>query len=160
MLPPDFICILNFSNSTPANHSITDWRWWTTLSQTRRNNKHLSANQSLVLILNLNVNSSLNHLWTFSLHTHTHTHRDMQQQNGSFLHSNTLRVCRGTLPISGTPLRTVDFWRGKHTLQSTRYQLMPLLPTPPPATLPFTEGVFTMGIKKGSSEESVIVTQT
>lgn len=49
----------------------------------------------------------------------THMHRHWQWQNGSLLHSNTLRICRATLPISGTLLRAVDFWRGKHTVMST-----------------------------------------
>lgn len=75
-------------------------------------------------------------------HTHSSykdTHRHWEWQTGSLLHSNTLRICRATLPISGTLLRTVDFWREKHTVMSTAYQLMPQLPTPPPATWPSTE---------------------
>lgn len=52
-----------------------------------------------------------------------------QNQNGSLLHSNTLRKCKTTLPISGKLRRAVDFWRGSGTSVSASY-LMPLLPAP------------------------------
>lgn len=83
------------------------------------------------------------------INVQTHAHRQykdisahMQQhwewQSAPLLHSNTLRIWRATLPISGTLLHAVDFWRGKHTVMSTGYQPMPQLPTPPPASQPFT----------------------
>lgn len=36
-----------------------------------------------------------------------------QRWSGSLLHSNTLRICKAALPISGTLLRAVELWRGK-----------------------------------------------
>lgn len=77
------------------------------------------------------------HTWMYklrqadSLRTQPHSRALTQQwQTGALLHSNTLRICRATLLISGTLLRAVDFWRGKHTVVSTGYQLMPQLPHP------------------------------
>lgn len=42
-----------------------------------------------------------------------HTHGLWRRWSASLLHSNTLRPCKAALPISGTLLRAVEFWRGK-----------------------------------------------
>lgn len=42
-----------------------------------------------------------------------HMHGLWRRSGGSLLHSNTLRICKAALPISGTLLRAIEFWRGK-----------------------------------------------